>query len=170
MPPILISSVVAALTLAGCGSGRTAHPTPSATPTTSTSATIPTSAGAALPIPTTYTLLLTGAGVPALSGGGSAGVPHGSGSVTLRFIPNKGRLCWRFSELIGVSSPTHAALTAGPAGGFGTVLASLGKHYVATGCTSVPANVLSSESQIDDFNVTVYSRKYASTGAIRGQL
>lgn len=96
------------------------------------------------------------------------GAPHGSGFVSFMLTDTK--LCWRFSRLRRVGTPTRALLTSPAAAGFPRLSASLAPRYRPSGCTSVSTRVRSALLQRPGSVAAVlYTAKYRF-GAVKGPL
>jgi len=94
------------------------------------------------------------------------GAPRGKGLVSLTLTDAK--LCWRFSRLRRVGTPTHALLT--NRAGTPKLSASLGGVYRATGCTSVSTQVRGALLQRPrTLAVVLYTARYR-LGAVAGPL
>lgn len=112
----------------------------------------------------TYSLALSGKNeVP-------RGAPKGSGHVVLTLNAKSRKVCWAFSQLKNVKSPTAAHIHKGRAGTSGAVVVPLGGAYKATGCTTSTAAVIAAiEAAPKGYYVNVHNAAYKD-GAIRAQL
>jgi hypothetical protein len=153
---------LAMIALGGCGSTKNT--------TTKTAPTPPLAPGATeigtppLVKSATYRVNLAGAN------GAPAGVRNGSGLAVITVKAPSRELCWEFSKLKNVASPTAAriyrSLAGGPPLGSGVPF---GASYVASGCVHEPAvflGLLGKRPQ--NFYVAVDNARFPN-GAVRGR-
>ena len=99
-----------------------------------------------------------------------AGPSGASGIAVIHLNSAKGTVCWTFSKIKGVPSPTASHIHKGGKGVEGPVFIPLGAKYAAKGCTtSSKANIQAVESNPSGYYVNIHNAKYPN-GAIRGQL
>jgi CHRD domain len=155
-----LALVMTAIAVAGCGSSSstTSHTNASTSPA-STSATTSSQVKAK-----TYKVKLVGSNeIP-------AGTPSGSATAVISIRAKTNQLCWKFSNLKGVTTPTAAHLHKAPAGSAGPIVVPFGGTYTASGCTPVPVPVLSQiEAGHKGYYVNIHNQKYPG-GAVRAQL
>src|SRR5271165_6019651 len=75
----------------------------------------------------------------------AGGAPGGTGLATISVVPTSsstGELCWRFSELTNVTSPTVAVIGLYIPHGASTHGSPLGRHHTASGCMPAPGAFL----------------------------
>ncbi len=155
-----VAAALAAIVLGGCGS----------TKTTTTAKTVPLAPGATeigTPPPVksaTYRANLAG------TSGTPAGAPNGSGLAIITIKAPGRELCWDFSQLKNVASPTAAriyrSLAGGPPLGSGVPF---GASYKASGCVREPAvflGLLGDHPQ--NFYVAIDNAQFPK-GAVRGR-
>ena len=163
----LVSLAVMALAFAGCGSSSSTSSTkstaaPTAATTTPSSATTSTASNVAVKA-RTYTVSMKGANeVP-------KGAPNGSATAVITIKTSK-QVCWKFTNLKGVTTPKVDHIHRGPAGVAGNIVIPLGTAYKASGCVPASATLLSQiESKPSGFYVNIHNVQYPG-GAVRGQL
>ena len=104
---------------------------------------------------------------------GTAEVPKaggGSGIVVFHLNAKTGRVCWAFSKVSGIGTPTAAHIHKAAAGKAGPVVVALGGAYKAGGCTKAPTKTVEAiESSPNAYYANIHTAKYPN-GAIRGQL
>jgi hypothetical protein len=105
---------------------------------------------------------------------GSAEVPKGAASghgiVNLALDASKGTVCWTFSGIGGIGTPTAAHIHLAPAGKAGAVVVPFGGAYKAKGCQTATKKLIDAiESNPNGYYVNIHTAKYPN-GAIRGQL
>ena len=116
-----------------------------------------TPAGPPLPETHLFQARLTGKGAPRVSGG-------------LVLTVTAGKMCWRFTRMVGMGRPKVATIRAGGSLWIGPALLALGTHYRARGCTTPAAGRLISFLQRPRaYYVTVVTARHRA-GAIRGRL
>jgi len=100
---------------------------------------------------------------------GPSGAPHGTAAAVLTITPPK--LCWRFTGVRNVGTPTRVRISRGSAGHNGHQLVALGKTYKARGCMTADVdNVLEPIGERPaQYYVTITSKTFPA-GAVRGQL
>jgi CHRD domain len=99
-----------------------------------------------------------------------AGAPNASGLLAISLEPSRGELCWRFSELKNVPTPTVAHLFEYEQGGSGEGGFPLGRRYTPAGCVhKIFAVFTLLEAHPERFWVSIHSAKFPA-GAVRGQL
>jgi hypothetical protein len=153
------SVALVALALAGCGSSNNAASTAATETAATSSATAP--GGSASSAPTTYHVNLAGF---------SKGSPNGSGLAVVTVNPPKGELCWMFSELTNVPSPTVARLFRSFPGATGAHGFLLGHTYKPSGCIHLEPGILELiNSKPQRFFVNIHDAQFPE-GAIRGPL
>jgi len=162
----LIALAATALAFAGCGSSSStsstkssSSPSTAATPTPSPSTTSTTAAVKAR----VYTVSMKGSNeVP-------KGAPNGSATAVITIKTSK-QVCWKFTNLKGVTAPKVDHIHQGPAGAAGSIVIPLGTAYKASGCVPASATLLSQiESKPSGFYVNIHNVAYPQ-GAVRGQL
>ena len=164
----LVALAVAALAFAGCGSSSSTSSTKSssspstAAATSSTPSTTSTTSTAAVKA-RVYTVSMKGANeVP-------KGAPNGSATAVITIKTSK-QVCWKFTNLKGVTTPKVDHIHQGPAGASGNIVIPLGTAYKASGCVPASATLLSQiESKPSGFYVNIHNVAYPQ-GAVRGQL
>jgi hypothetical protein len=158
--PFVVAALAATM-LGGCGSTKTA------TTTAKTAPVVPgaTEIGSPSPVKSvTYRAILAG------STGTPAGAPHGFGVAVITVKAPSSELCWEFSKLKHVTSPTAARIYRSLAGG--PPVASgvpLGSSYKASGCVHEPAvflGLLGDHPQ--NFYVAIDNAQFPK-GAVRGR-
>lgn len=98
------------------------------------------------------------------------GALAGKGLVNLNLSAGKGTVCWTFSQISGIGTPSAAHIHKGAPGKAGAVVVPLGTAYKAKGCTSASKKLIEAiESNPNSYYVNVHTSKYPA-GAIRGQL
>jgi hypothetical protein len=153
-----VSLAAVVLALAGCGSSKKAESTASNPVTTAT--TTATTTGAPAP-PTSFNVSL----VP--FGGGS---PSGSAQAIVNIEPAKGELCWQFSQLMNVPSPTVARLYRTFPGASGDGGYFLDQKYTPSGCIKKDPIILElMVNKPEQFFVNIHDRQFPG-GAVRGPL
>jgi uncharacterized protein YceK len=164
----LVALAVTALAFAGCGSSSStsssksnSSPSTAATPTPSPSTTSTTSNAAVKA--RVYTVSMKGSNeVP-------KGAPNGSATAVITITTSK-QVCWKFTNLKGVTAPKVDHIHQGPAGAAGSIVIPLGTAYKASGCVPASATVLSQiESKPSGFYVNIHNVAYPH-GVVRGQL
>jgi hypothetical protein len=99
--------------------------------------------------------------------------PSGSGRATIRIYARQRKVCWTFSDLVGVSRPSSAAIGIGNPGS-GAVEFLLAARYHSSGCTRprITQGALASIAKVPgDFFVEIFtSHGRTSTLRLRGQL
>ena len=182
----VVATSLLALSVAGCGSGLTAHPSPPTTPTTASVPTTPattttpgtatktttTSRVAKAPAPTQTVPVVKGTTIHvALSG--AARSRHGrppSGSATIQFLSTQGEVCWTFTKVTGVAHPTEAYVgnvtIAGSPSGLRTPVPStpdivFDPHYAARGCAKLIASAIYEflTSPVGNYDIGIASGK-----------
>jgi hypothetical protein len=133
-------------------------------PVTTTIAVTTTSAKPPPPKPLVLKARLSGRAIV-----GAEGALHGAAAVVLTITPPK--LCWRFTSVLNVGSPTRARISRGSAGHNGRQLVPLGATYRARGCRTADAdNVLEPLGERpSQYYVTLLSKAFPA-GAVRSQL
>jgi hypothetical protein len=150
----VVSLAAVVLALAGCGSSKKAESTASNPVTTASTAAAPAP-------PTSFNVSL----VP-FQGGASSG----SAQATVNIFPAKSELCWQFSQLIGVPSPTVARLPRIFPGETGEHGYFLDHKYTPSGCIKVEPVVLElMVNKAEQFFVSIHDRQFPG-GAVRGPL
>ena len=156
-----VVAALAATVLGGCGSTKT---------TTTTAKTAPAVPGAteigtppAVKSATYRAILAGGTGSP-------AGAPQGFGIAVISVKAPSGELCWEFSKLKHVASPTAARIYRSLAGGPPlTPGVPLGSSYKTSGCVHEPAvflGLLGAHPQ--NFYVAIDNAQFPK-GAVRGR-
>jgi hypothetical protein len=161
-----LSLALAVLAVAGCGGG------------TKTVTTAPLPPGVSLvpktpvPINATYHVTLTGkrqklfAGYVALK----RGSPNGSALAVVTTNASTSQLCWEFSQLKNVSSPTVARLFRNFPGATGKGGFDLGRRYKHSGCIHLEPEVLGLIGEKPgQFYLNIHNARYPF-GAVRGPL
>ena len=163
----LVCLALMALAFAGCGSSSStsstksssspstaATPTPPSTTSTTSNATVKARV---------YTVSMKGSNeVP-------KGAPNGSATAVITIKTSK-QLCWKFTNLKGVTAPKVDHIHQGPAGAAGSIVIPLGTAYKASGCVPASATLLSQiESKPSGFYVNIHNVAYPQ-GVVRGQL
>ena len=147
-----------AAVLAGCDGGSPSRPSQ------------PTGTGAA----TTTTMVRTTTLVAPLDGGAvvpAPGAPSASGHARLILDADTGQVCWELT-VSRVDAPTAAHLHTAPLGAVGPVTVALTAVAggPATGCATVPAELVASvAAHPQGFYVDVHDDAFPA-GAVRGQL
>jgi hypothetical protein len=106
----------------------------------------------------------------ALSSKGLArrGARHGRGSITL--LADARGVCWRFTKLVRVGTPTRAAIRLREPGKRGRTVLELGKRYRQQGCAVADAAFFAAlMKETSDYYVLVASKRHRH-GAVRGRL
>ncbi len=150
----VVSLAALVLVLAGCGSSKKAESTAS-NPVTTAATTAPTAPA------TSFAVTL---------GPFKGGSPNGSALAMINVYPPKGELCWQFTQLVNVPSPTVARLFRNFPGATGEGGYFLGHKYSPSGCIKVESVVL--ELIVDkpeQFFVNIHNRQFPG-GAVRGPL
>ena len=134
------------------------------TVTTAPSTTVPAATTPSAPKPLVLKVRLTGRAII-----GAKGAPRGTAAVVLTITPPE--LCWRFTGVRHIGTPTLARISIGRAGYNGHRVVALGATYKPRGCTT--ANVDSLLEPLSErparYYVTISSKAYPA-GAVRGQL
>jgi hypothetical protein len=164
----LVSLALAVLAVAGCGGGTKTVAT--ATPP------LPAGVERARPEPTpinaTYQVTLNGnrATQFGLPPGFPHGSPHGSALAVVTTNASTNQLCWKFSQLKNVSSPTEARLFRTFSGATGRHGFLLGRRYTPSGCIHLPAGTLGLiGAKPQQFFLNIHNARYPY-GAVRGPL
>jgi CHRD domain len=170
------SLAVVLIGVAGCGSssssstGSTSAST-SATTTASTPAstgTTTTSAGAKVKkaLSRTYAVKMTGAAET------PAGAPGGTAKAVVTLSTKTGKVCWTFTSLSGVSTPTYAHIHVGVAGTSGNIVLPLstGSTLKTKGCVPASDALISQiAANPHGYYVNIHNAQYPG-GAVRAQL
>jgi hypothetical protein len=101
----------------------------------------------------------------------ATGAPSASGLARVTLDPERGQVCWELT-LSGVDAPTAAHLHTAPVGAVGPVTVPLMAvaSGPATGCATVPAELVASvAAHPQGFYVDVHDDAFPA-GAVRGQL
>ncbi|TMK40395.1 MAG: CHRD domain-containing protein [Actinobacteria bacterium] len=155
----LLPLAVASLVAAGCGSSSSSNKTTSG-------ATTATPSGGAKVKPKTYKVKLAGKNeVP-------AGAPTGSGTAVISVKAKTNQLCWKFSNLQGVTAPKLAHIHQGAAGAAGPVVIPLSTaaQFKSSGCAPAAAGLLAQiEANPKGYYVNIHNAKYPG-GVVRAQL
>jgi len=157
----IVFVALAVIALAGCGSTKTTTTTAKSAPLVPGA----TEIGAPPPVKSaTYRVNLSG------TNGTPAGAPNGSGLAVITVKAPSNELCWNFSQLKNVASPTAAriyrSLAGGPPLGSGVPF---GASYAASGCVKEPAvflGLLGSHPQ--NFYLAIDNTQFPK-GAVRGR-
>jgi hypothetical protein len=160
----VVVSALLLLALTGCGSSSKS----STATATSSGAGTPASAGGASVKTSTYNINLTHVA-------GASGAASASGIVVLSVKSPSRQLCWSVSPVktftvsTGTRTPTIITIQHTPAGTPSTPGVPLGSSYESSGCTQVPAALLSRlEANPKAFYLSIYN---TGTGdAVRGQV
>jgi hypothetical protein len=146
----LVCLAVASLALAACGSSK--H----ATTTTATSSAPPPAP------PATFHVKLVGY---------KGGSPDGSAAAVINVNPPTRQLCWIFSELKNVPSPTVARVYQNFPGATGAHGFKLGNTYTPSGCVLLHTDVLElmAEKTPGRFYVSIHDAQFPE-GAVHGPL
>jgi hypothetical protein len=125
-----------------------------------------------VPINASYHVVLNGkrqkqfAGAPALK----RGSPNGSALAVVTTNASTHELCWEFSRLKNVSSPTVARLFRNVPGGTGNGGFDLGRRYKSSGCVHLEAPTLGLIGEKPgQFWLNIHNARYP-LGAVRGPL
>jgi hypothetical protein len=161
-----VSLALAVLAVAGCG-GSTK---------TVTSKLLPPGVGPAPPEPTpinaSYHVILNGKRVKTFPAAPrfKRGSPHGSARAVATTNASTSQLCWEFSQLKNVSSPTVARLFRNFPGATGDGGWDLGRRYRPSGCIHLPPVTLGLiGAKPTQFWLNIHSAQYPF-GAVRGPL
>jgi hypothetical protein len=103
---------------------------------------------------------------------GSAETPKGAskGSGTAEIKITGGVLCWKFTSIAGIDTPTASHIHQAGSGKAGPVVLPLGSKYKSSGCTAIPRKLQDAIlSKSSDYYVNIHTAKYPG-GAVRGQL
>ena len=93
-----------------------------------------------------------------------------SGLAVIHLNATKGTVCWKFSNLKGVTSPNASHIHKGGKGVSGPVFIPLGAKFALKGCTTASkSSITAVESKPGAYYVNIHNAKYPN-GAIRGQL
>jgi hypothetical protein len=161
-----VSLALAVLAVAGCGGG------------TKTATTTPLPPGVSLapkePVPTnaTFRATLTGRRQKTFtsSPGFKRGSPNGSALAVVTTNASTSELCWEFSQLKNVSSPTVARLFRNFPGATGRNGFDLGRRYKPSGCIHFEPAVLGLITEKPyQFYLNIHNARYPF-GAVRGPL
>jgi CHRD domain len=164
----LVALAVTALAFVGCGSSSStsstkssSSPSTAATPAPSPSITSTTTNAAVKA--RAYTVSMKGSNeVP-------KGAPNGSATAVITIKTSK-QVCWKFTNLKGVTAPKVDHIHQGPAGVAGSIVIPLGTAYKPSGCVPASATLLSQiESNPSGFYVNIHNVAYPQ-GVVRGQL
>jgi hypothetical protein len=157
----LLPLAVVSLVAAGCGSSSSSSKTSSTGSTPS-----PTPSAGAKVKPKTYKVKLAGKNeVP-------PGEPGASGTAVVSIRAKTNQLCWKFSNLKGVTAPKLAHIHLGVAGGAGPVVIPLstGAQFKASGCAPAAAGLLAQiEANPKGYYVNIHNAEYPG-GVVRAQL
>ncbi len=147
---VCLAVVSLALALAGCGGTK-----PAAT-------TVATSPAPPPAPPATFHVRLVGY---------KGGSPDGSASAVINVNPPTGQLCWIFSELHNVPSPTVARVYQNFPGAEGSHGFKLGSVYTPSGCVQLHTDVLEhmAEKTPGRFYVAIHDAQFPE-GAVHGPL
>jgi hypothetical protein len=161
-----VSLAVAVLAVAGCGGSTKTVTTEQLPPGVSRAPVIPKAINA------TYNVILTGKsalqlGLPPSFRRGS---PNGSALAVVTTNASTNELCWKFSQLKNVSSPTVARLFRNFPGATGKGGYSLGRRYRPSGCLRLEPSVLGLiGAKPEQFFLNIHNTRYPG-GAVRGAL
>ena len=152
---------VALIGVAGCGSSSSSSSSTSASTTTS-------SAGAKVKkaLSLTYAVKMTGAAET------PAGAPGGTAKAVVTLSTKTGKVCWTFTSLSGVSTPTYAHIHVGVAGKSGNIVLPLstGSTLKTKGCVHASATLISQiAASPHGYYVNIHNAAYPG-GAVRAQL
>ena len=146
--------LVLALGLAACGSTKVVTTTASNPAETTYKPPPP-------PVPASYSVTLSGF---------KEGSHNGSALGLVGINPTTDELCWKFTQLKNVKSPTVARLFRYTPGGTGRHGYLLGHSYKTSGCIHQPAIILGLiESKPEQFFLNIHTAQYPG-GAVRGPL
>ena|SRR5579859_5851336 len=99
------------------------------------------------------------------------GDPNGVADAKLTLDIHKQELCWAFSHLAGIASPTVARISKGSKGRTGPSVLSLGRSYRSKGCVIVRASLLRAIlSRPTAYYLTFWAGRKYKDGVVRGQL
>jgi hypothetical protein len=160
-----VSLALVVLAVAGCGgSTKTVTSTP-LPPGVSRIPPVPQ------PITASFHAILSGKRVKQYAGPAlSRGSPNGSALAVVTTNASTNQLCWQFSQLKNVSSPTVARLFRNFAGATGTGGFPLGRRYKSSGCIHLESITLGLIGEKpNQFWINIHSTRYPF-GAVRGQL
>lgn len=109
-----------------------------------------------------------------LAGGAAevpTGAPNASAKATITLDSTKGRVCWKFTKLKGVSNPNAAHIHEGLKGKAGAVLVPFGAAYKSKGCqTSIAKRIINKiVAHPGRYYVNIHNSGFPA-GAVRGQL
>jgi hypothetical protein len=157
------SMAVLALALGGCGgSGKSSG---TAASTTGRARKLPPGVVPDEVLPPARALTYTAHLVPF-----SGGSPSGSAVALVSLNPATSQLCWQFSQLTNVTSPTVARLYQSFPGASGTGGYLLGSTFNSSGCISRPKVIIQIiESRPQTFYVSIHTAQFPG-GAVRGPL
>ena len=158
---LIPSLAVALIGVAGCGSSSSSSSSTSASTTTS-------SAGAKVKkaLSLTYGVKMTGAAET------PAGAPGGKAKAVVTLSTKTGKVCWTFTSLSGVSTPTAAHIHVGAAGTSGNIVLPLstGATFLTKGCVHASDALISAiAASPHGYYVNIHNAKYPG-GAVRAQL
>ena len=149
-----VSLAVAVLAFAGCG-GTKPVTTAVLPPGVSRAPELPQ------PINATYSVSLAGF---------KRGSPNGSGHAVVSINASTNELCWTFSQLKNVTSPTVARLFRNFTGASGRNGFLLGRAYKSSGCIHLESAVLGLiGAKPEQFYVNIHDARFPG-GAVRGPL
>ena len=169
---LILGLAVAVIGVAGCGSSSSSSSSTSAsTPAASTAASTSTSTKSAAAkvkkaVSRTYTLKMTGAAET------PAGAPGGTAKAVVTLSTKTGKVCWTFTSLSGVSTPTYAHIHVGVAGKSGNIVLPLstGSTLKTKGCVPASATLMSQiAANPHGYYVNIHNAQYPG-GAVRAQL
>jgi hypothetical protein len=160
----LAALAVTALAFAGCGSSSSTSSTKSSSSPSTAAAPAPSTTSTTAAVKArVYTVSMKGSNeVP-------KGAPNGSATAVITVKTSK-QVCWKFTNLKGVTAPKVDHIHKGPAGAAGSIVIPLGTAYKASGCVPASATILSQiESKPSGFYVNIHNVAYPQ-GVVRGQL
>ena len=172
---LIASLAVAVIGVAGCGSSSsssssTSASTPAANTASTAASTATTTKSAVAKVKKaasrTYALKMTGAAET------PAGAPGGTAKAVVTLSTKTGKVCWTFTSLSGVSTPTYAHIHVGVAGKSGNIVLPLstGSTLKTKGCVPASATLISQiAANPHGYYVNIHSTQYPG-GAVRAQL
>jgi hypothetical protein len=101
-----------------------------------------------------------------------AGAPGGTAKAVVTLSTKTGKVCWTFTSLSGVSTPTAAHIHVGVAGKSGNIVLPLstGTTFKTKGCVHASATLMSQiAANQHGYYVNIHNAQYPG-GAVRAQL
>jgi hypothetical protein len=172
---LIPSLAVVLIGVAGCGSSSSSSSSTSASAPSTTTASTPASTGTTTnsavakvkkALSRTYAVKMTGAAET------PAGAPSGTAKAVVTLSTKTGKVCWTFTSLSGVSTPTAAHIHVGAAGTSGNIVVPLstGATFLTKGCVPASAALISAiAANPHGYYVNIHNMQYPG-GAVRAQL